>query len=105
MKHGLYKVEFRTPGGNGAGVLFVQDGKFRGGDGGFYYVGTYTETGDHITGSVLVKRHSAGVNGLVPDNTTINLSGAAKGDAATLDGTIAGRPGVKFHAHIQRLAD
>src|SRR5437016_1093849 len=105
MRHGLYKVEFHTPRGTASGVLFVTDGKFRGGDSGFYYVGTYTESGDEITGSVSIKRHTAGVNAMIGEQATITLAGAAKGDTASLRGTVVGVSGISFEARVQWLTD
>lgn len=41
LNNGLYRVTFRTPLGEGAGVAVLLDGKIRGGDSAFAYSGRY----------------------------------------------------------------
>jgi hypothetical protein len=105
MKHGLYKVNFRTPRGNAAGVLFVMDGKFRGGDSGFYYIGTYNEAGSKINASVVVKRHTDGIPALLGDYVTVSLEGMAQEDRASLKATVAGKLGASFNVDVEWLAN
>jgi hypothetical protein len=105
IKAGLYKVEFHTPRGNGAGVVVLDGGKFRGGDSAFYYSGTFSEDGDKFTATVHIKRHTAGGVALVGEQGTINVHGTSSGEAASLSGTVAGMPGVTFQAHMKRLSD
>ena len=101
---GLYKVEFRTAHGMGSGVVTLGNGKFQGGDGAFYYVGTFSEEGDKFSATVHVKRHSAG-SSVVPENATIQVQGTSTETSAQLAGTVVGVPGMTFQAHIKRLAD
>ena len=101
---GLYKVEFRTARGTGSGVVTLGNGRFQGGDGAFYYVGTYVEDGEKFNATVHVKRHSAG-NSVVPENSTIQVHGSSTESAAQLSGTVVGAPGLTFQAHLKRLAD
>lgn len=102
---GLYKVEFRNPMGFGRGVVVLTEGKFRGGDAAFYYVGTYTEDGDKFSATVQVKRHSPGQQGLMGENTTFTVQGTSTGNAASLAGKVPAMPGATFQAHIERLSD
>jgi hypothetical protein len=41
MQTGLYKVNFKTPLGLGAGVVVLENGMIRGGDSSMFYRGTY----------------------------------------------------------------
>ena len=40
MKDGLYRVEFQTQRGAGAGVVFLEGGALRGGDSQMFYTGS-----------------------------------------------------------------
>ncbi|MHC2882497.1 hypothetical protein [Bradyrhizobium barranii] len=48
MRQGLYKVNFHTVHGTGCGVVYVTDGKMRGGNSAFAFIGTYVGEGDSI---------------------------------------------------------
>jgi hypothetical protein len=58
LKDGLYKVEFRTPLGMGAGVVVLQGGQVRGGDSRTYYVGSYSESSSQFSAKVKVDTHT-----------------------------------------------
>ena len=106
MKDGLYKVEFRTQGGSGSGVVVLQGGKVRGGDSGLYYAGTFAENGDQITAQVATNRHTAGIGSVFGrDRVNISLKGTAKGESAQMTGTAVEAPGVTFQASMTRIAD
>ena len=106
MRNGLYKVEFRTPLGFGAGVVTLHDGTVGGGDSGMYYAGTYQIKDSQFSASVAVRRHTAGVpSTLGTDNATLNLSGNISGDRAQLAGTTPNMPNLTFQAVLSRLAD
>jgi hypothetical protein len=45
LENGTYIVRFATPMGEGAGVIYMEDGKARGGDSLIAYVGSYNVAG------------------------------------------------------------
>lgn len=108
MRDGLYKVKFQTPMGEGAGVVYTTGGKLWGGDGGLFYVGSYTETGNKLTATVNTNRHTQWP-GLVSvfgvDSVTIRLDGTVNGDTVTCKGTAAQAPGVQFGCVLTRISD
>ena len=108
MQNGLYKVEFQTPLGAGAGVVFLHDGKIRGGDSAMFYVGKVSEEGDNLTAEVEGRLHTNvpptelvfGVN-----HTHISLKGKGSGNVATLTGSAKEAPGVAFQAKLTKISD
>ena len=58
MREGLYRVQFHTQLGTGAGVVFLQAGKLRGGDSRNFYVRTYAQSGNHVTAEVTTDKHT-----------------------------------------------
>ena len=58
MRQGLYKVDFHTVHGTGCGVVYVTDGKMRGGNSAFAFIGTYTGEGDSIKVKISTQRHN-----------------------------------------------
>jgi len=62
---GLYSAWFKTPVGEGAGVVeLLPDGKLIGGDTTFSYSGTWTLTGDRIKAVYVAKRIADGPPGV-----------------------------------------
>jgi len=108
MKTGLYKVDFRTPLGAGAGVVVIEDGKVRGGDSAIAYFGTYHLEQDNFTATVRTLRHTANpqlVNVFGHDDVEIRLAGKFTGDSADVQGSSPQAPGVTFGARLTRIAD
>jgi hypothetical protein len=108
MQNGIYKVEFQTPLGAGAGVVILQSGKLSGGDSGMYYTGSYAETGDDFTAKVEGRRHTnapgfSSVFGV--DHTHISLKGKSTGNSATMSGTAAEAPSIAFQAKLSKLPE
>jgi hypothetical protein len=108
MFKGLYKVEFKTPRRKAVGIVYVGDGKLRGGSSAFAFVGSYKENGDTITAQVSSLRHTDDPNyppAFGFDRVTIACQGSAKGEFATFEGTAAETPSLPFKAFLTRLAD
>lgn len=108
MKDGLYKVHFKTPAGQGAGVVILTGGKLRGGDSSIYYSGNYAIAGDQFTAQVATDAHTkfpgiASVFGV--DRVTISLTGKVAGDSAQMSGTAPEAPGLSFQATLTRISD
>ena len=108
MQEGLYKVEFHTVHGTGNGVVYATNGKLRGGNSGFAFIGNYTRKGDEIHVKVSTQRHNADP-GFKPlfgtDMITLTLRGTANGDMIDFEGTALQLPGVAFKAVLTRIGD
>lgn len=105
---GLYKIEFETPRGKAFGVVHAENGKIRGGSSAFAYVGSYTQNGHSLAGTVSSLRHTPDDNhpsvfGL--DQVQIAFNGAVKGDFAICEGTSAEFPSLAFKAVLTRVSD
>ncbi len=106
MKNGLYKVEFATPLGSGAGVVTLNDGHIAGGDSSMYYVGTYNLDGNNFSGQVQTNKHTVGLESVFgKDRVSIDLSGTFEGNNATMTGTSKEAPDIGFQARLLPLAD
>jgi len=106
FREGLYKVEFSTQRGLGAGVAVLLDGKIRGGDSSMYYVGSYKLNGDAFNAEVAVKRHAPGLQSVFGiDEVTIQLSGRIAGDSGALEGRAKEIPTASFRATLKRISD
>lgn len=108
MKDGLYRVQFQTPLGWGAGVLYASGGRLWGGDGAMFYVGTYKQEGNNVVADVRTNRHTQ-VPGVASvfgrDQVRITLSGIASGDKIKLNGRSPEAPNVTFTAELMHLSD
>jgi len=74
LQNAQYSAWFRTPEGEGYGVISLMDGDVSGGDTISSYTGTYVQDGDKFTATIAVKRHTQGppsVFGI--DNVDITL--------------------------------
>ncbi len=103
MQDGLYKAAFKTPIGEGYGVVTLSGGTLRGGDSMMYYVGTYSESGGQFTASVDVDKHS-NVPGMISTFGPGNNNGQSTDDSATAKGSSPQAPGVGFSLVLTRLA-
>jgi hypothetical protein len=104
MQNGLYRVEFRTPLGSGAGVVVLEDGNLRGGDSGMYYFGTFTETGNQATVDAESHRHTPGTASVLGrDDANLSLRGTVQGNSAQLTGTAREAPGVTLQVSLSLI--
>ncbi len=81
---GKYSVWFKTPVGEGAGVVeFAPDGKLRGGDSTFSYEGNWTQEGNRFRATLSAKRTVSGPPGVFGlDEVDIVVVGQSDGSAA-----------------------
>jgi hypothetical protein len=106
LQNSKYSVWFRTPKGEGHGIISLMDGNLSGGDNVSSYTGTYVQDGDEFTATIAVERHSQGqpsVFGI--DNVDITLSGKSTSTTASCFGTANQAPGVTFQATLIRIVD
>ena len=108
MKPGLYATHFITAHGSGAGVVYLSEGRLRGGDGALFYVGDYTVDGESFRATVRTARHTPdpeleSVFGV--DEVDIHLNGKWSGNMITAEGLSPQAPGIRFQAHLKWLSD
>jgi hypothetical protein len=99
-------VWFRTPQGEGYGIVSLVDGNVSGGDNISEYTGTYTQDGDKFSATMAVRRHTQGqpsVFGI--DNVDITLTGKSTPTTASCSGTAKQAPGMTFQATLIRIVD
>jgi hypothetical protein len=108
VRQGLYKVDFHTVHGTGCGVVYVTEGKMRGGNSAFAFIGTCTGEGDSIKVKISTERYNddqsfKALFGL--DRITLTLAGREDGDTAEFEGTALQLPGVAFRAVLSRVSE
>ncbi|MBU6297236.1 MAG: hypothetical protein KGJ79_17565 [Alphaproteobacteria bacterium] len=108
MREGLYKVQFRTQLGDGAGVFVLCDGRILGGDSIMYFTGAYNDKDGQFTADVHAIRHTASPNNFSvfgADDIHVHLSGTTVGDSGQVIGKADEAPKVDFQAIFSRVAD
>jgi hypothetical protein len=106
LQNSKYSVWFRTPQGDGYGIVSLMDGKVSGGDNISSYAGTYVEDGDKFAATIAVRRHTQGppsVFGI--DNVDLTLSGKSTLTTASCFGTAKQAPSTTLQATLIRIAD
>lgn len=106
LTDGFYGVHFKTPRGEGAGVVMLANGKLKGGDSALAYSGTYSQDGDKFTASVATSRHAQGLPSVFGiDVVNISLTGQSSATSANCTGTATQAPGLTFQAVLSRISD
>ena len=108
MREGLYKVEFHTVHGTGTGVVYATEGKLRGGNSAFAFIGNYVDRPDGIQVKILTQRHNpdpAFRPLFGADMITLTLKGSENGEMIDFEGTALQMPGVTFKAVLTRISD
>ena len=99
QRDGEYAVWFRTPRGEGTGIVYLADGRISGGDSMFTYGGCYQIDGDQFTATLTTRRHAAGTTTVFGvDEVEARLTGTFKGATAVCSGMAEQAPGVHFEA-------
>jgi hypothetical protein len=107
MTDGFYKVHYETGLGQGFGVATLTDGKIRGGDGAFYYTGTFTLKGDEFAADVVTGRFGDPKTPSVfgKDDVHLTLQGNVTKTSISVKGHAKEAPDVAFHATFTKIAD
>jgi hypothetical protein len=95
LADGVYSAWFRTPNGDGTGIVTLSDGTIAGGDSFFEYSGSYEQNGDRLTATVRTRWLCDGppaVFGI--DEVVLKLEGRCQGEIAVCAGTAEQAPGV-----------
>ncbi len=101
LRDGKYAAWFRTPRGQGTGLVDLAEGTISGSDSFFIYGGSYRVDEHNFSAVLTVHRYADGppsVFGL--DEFEINLSGVCNGLVASCSGTAREAPDVKFEATL-----
>jgi hypothetical protein len=101
LTNGKYSAWFKTPNGEGTGIVTLADGTITRGDSFFEYSGSYEQNGDRITATVRTRRVCDGppaVFGI--DEVELKLEGRSRGEIATCSGIAKQAPGVAFSATL-----
>ena len=112
IKNGLYSIHIRMldgiDGGN-TGVMVLHDGKIRGGDAFFDYIGAYTSANGRWKGELVNHEHtpSQGVRPVFGGyEVGIGFSGSYSEEGAVADATaLAGKRSIRFSAVLKKLAE
>jgi hypothetical protein len=108
ITEGKYFVWFRTPVGEGAGVVqFAPNGELSGGDTTFSYVGNWEQVGERFRAAIYARRIAPGPPGVFGmDEIDITLAGHSDdGLSATYTGSAKQTPGLKLEVTLIRISD
>jgi hypothetical protein len=101
LRDGNYVAWFRTPRGQGTGLVRLAEGKISGGDTVITYGGSYEVDGDQFRATLTTKRHAAGQPSVFGvDEVELKLVGRCRGAIATCSGTLDAVPGMTFEATL-----
>jgi len=101
LRDGKYAAWFRTPRGQGTGVVDLVEGRISGSDSFFTYGGSYRVEERQFSAILTVNRHADGppsVFGL--DQVEVELSGVCNGLVANCSGRAKEAPDVSFEATL-----
>ena len=112
IKDGLYSIHIRMldgiDGGN-TGVMVLHDGRIRGGDAFFAYIGSYTSANGRWKGELVNQEHtpSQGERPVFGGyEVGIGFSGSYTDEGAVAEATaLAGKRSIRFSAVLKRLAE
>jgi hypothetical protein len=108
ITEGKYSVWFKTPVGEGAGVVeFFSNGSLSGGDTTFSYIGNWKQDGDRFKAAISARRISPGPPGVFGmDEIDITVAGHSAGGASVLcTGFAKQSPGLKLEVTLIRMRD
>ncbi|KPF95503.1 hypothetical protein NML43_05560 [Rhodopseudomonas palustris] len=107
---GFYTAEFKTARKKAHGVVLLSDGQIRGGDSSFAYIGSYTQVGLSVSGSLRGIRHAhandperVSIFGIDPVEVTFD--GVAKDGYVSIEGAARETPSLTLRAILTRISD
>jgi hypothetical protein len=108
ITQGKYSVWFKTPIGEGAGVVeFGPDGKLSGGDTTFSYIGNWTQERERFKAAISARRFAPGPPGVFGmDAIDISVVGHSDGSpSVSCTGFAKQAPGLKLEVTLIRICD
>lgn len=106
LSNGKYSAWYRTPLGEGTGIVVLRDGNVSGGDTVIAYSGSYRQHGDTFSADIAIKRHTVGqmtVFGI--DDVEISLTGKSTATVASCRGKSKPEPGIEMEVTMVRMTD
>jgi hypothetical protein len=101
QRDGQYAAWFRTPRGEGTGVVYLTNGRISGGDCMFNYGGCYEVVEDRFTATLTTHRFADGPTTVFGcDEVEAQLIGKFNGGRAVCRGTARQAPDVQFEATL-----
>jgi hypothetical protein len=101
QRDGEYTVWFRTPRGQGTGIVYLSDGKISGGDCFFDYAGSYQLEDDQFTATLTTRRRAEGPTTVFGvDEIEVKLTGSVREKTVWCCGTAEQAPGLRFEATL-----
>ncbi|MCA6124076.1 hypothetical protein J6500_19575 [Bradyrhizobium sp. WSM 1704] len=101
QRDGQYAAWFRTPRGEGTGIVQLANGTITGGDAVFTYGGSYQLDDDRFTAVLTTRRYGEGPTTVFGcDEVEAELVGHFNGTRAVCSGTAKQAPGVRFEATL-----
>lgn len=91
----------------GAGVVVIETGKVLGGDGRYFYVGSYEKTRDGIKARLKVVHYSGEPHSIFgpAQHFEIDVAGKPARQQFDLIGHVVGRPDLQIHIRLTRRAE
>jgi hypothetical protein len=108
ITEGKYSVWFRTPIGEGAGIVeFCPNGELTGVDPTYSYVGSWEQVGERFKATLFAKRILPGPPGVFGlDEIDITVTGRSNGGVvASCTGFAKQAPGLKLEVTLVRISD
>ena len=104
LDDGEYAAWYKTPRGEGTGIVILADGKLTGSDSVLAYSGSYEVAADRLTAVVSTRRHSPGQPSLFGiDNIELELEGTLSGKTVACVGHARHAPEVPFQVTLIRV--
>ena len=108
ITQGKYSVWFKTPVGEGAGMVeFAANGKLSGGDTTYSYVGNWTQEGERFRAALSARRVAPGPPGVFGlDEIDIVVTGRSdEGASVSCTGFAKQAPGLKLEVELIRMGE
>lgn len=104
LQDGEYAAWYKTPRGEGTGIVHLANGEITGGDSVLSYSGWYKVDQDRFTAVLTTRRHAAGQPSLFGiDEVELRLAGKSTGVTASCTGTATQAPELPFRATLIRV--
>jgi hypothetical protein len=104
LRDGEYAAWFKTPRGEGIGIVHLANGEITGGDNVSNYSGWYKVEEDRFTAVLTTRRHTVGPPSVFDvDEVELRLSGKSTGVTASCTGTATQAPDMPFQATLIRV--
>jgi hypothetical protein len=106
IEDGEYAAWYKTPRGEGTGIIFLANGRMTGSDAVLSYSGSYQVDGDHLSALVFTTRHSPGQSSLFGiDDIELQVEGKLSGTTIVCSGRAKHAREVPFHVTLIRVQD